>query len=377
MVWPVVSIIWLNYNSAKIIDIVLKSLEASVDLDYPSNKFELIVVDNGSNDGSFEIIKDFLNKKFSLRKKIIKLERNLGFTGGNNVGFRARDLDSKYVALLNNDAIPLPESLQVLVEYAEARDDVGAVQGIILDMDTGRIDTAGDMLTELLGAYQLYHGQVHQSVKKSFYISYADGAYFLFKVNAVKKATGFSDKIFYDEMFAYFDDSILGLQLWNRGFKIVSYPSLTAFHRRSSSFGKISPLKIYLMTRGYIALNELCNSRYKKLIRKSFYTRIMRMYMARLLASKIVGGKYRLQSPPGELLHAFYRGYLDGLRWGRRKIEELGASIDIYKAPILRTLPQEATTMLLTGIGIDFFRRYYTESIGRKFERKIHMFIAD
>jgi len=55
--WPKVSIIWLNYNSSKIMPIVLKSLESIISLDYPFDKLELIVVDNGSNDGSFERIK--------------------------------------------------------------------------------------------------------------------------------------------------------------------------------------------------------------------------------------------------------------------------------------------------------------------------------
>lgn len=103
--WPKVSIIWLNYNSSKIMPIVLKSLESIVNLDYPSDRYELIVVDNGSTDGSFEEIKRFLEKKSRLRKKIVRLSRNLGFTGGNNVGFMARDTESKYVLLLNNDAI--------------------------------------------------------------------------------------------------------------------------------------------------------------------------------------------------------------------------------------------------------------------------------
>ena len=50
---------------------------------------------------------------------MIRLEKNLGFTGGNNIGFKARDRDSKYVVLLNNDAIPLQDSLKVMVEHME------------------------------------------------------------------------------------------------------------------------------------------------------------------------------------------------------------------------------------------------------------------
>lgn len=50
---PKASIIWLNFNSMGIIDIVLESLTAVSELDYPSDKYELIVVDNGSTDVSF------------------------------------------------------------------------------------------------------------------------------------------------------------------------------------------------------------------------------------------------------------------------------------------------------------------------------------
>ena len=94
MVWANVSIIWLNRNSSRIMPTVLESLESIADLDYPGDRYELIVVDNGSTDGSFERIKGFLEKKTSLRKKVIRLDRNLGFTGGNNVGFAARDRES-------------------------------------------------------------------------------------------------------------------------------------------------------------------------------------------------------------------------------------------------------------------------------------------
>jgi GT2 family glycosyltransferase len=355
-------------------DVVHKSLDAIIDLNYPSNRFELIVIDNGSNDGSFEVIRGFLDRKASINKKVVRLNKNLGFTGGNNIGYRVRDRESKYIALLNNDAIPFPDSLKNLVEYAESRKDVGATQGVIVDMNTGKVDTAGDILTELLAAYQLYHYKPPQSVKRNYYISYADGAYSLYKIDAIKKATGFSDKIFYDEMFAYFDDSILGLQLWNSGYKIVSCPLITALHRRSSSFGILSPSKLYLQTRGYITLNELCNSIYKKLIRNMFYLSIIRRLVTRLFSSKFLGNMYKLQSSALEAFSALYYGYLDGLRLG--KVYRSKTILDIYKAPILRTRLGNGIIMLLTGIGIDFMRRSYTEKITKEFENQIHMFIA-
>ncbi len=81
MTCPVVSIIWLNYNSRGIIDLALKSLEAVFSLDYPENRYELIIVDNGSSDGSFETIRSFVENRSGARKKIIRLEHNLGFSG--------------------------------------------------------------------------------------------------------------------------------------------------------------------------------------------------------------------------------------------------------------------------------------------------------
>ncbi|MDW8036209.1 MAG: glycosyltransferase, partial [Candidatus Korarchaeum sp.] len=144
------SIVWLNYNSSKFFNIVLKSLEAIVDMDYPKDKYELIVVDNGSVDGSFECIVKFLEGKGTLRSKIVRLNRNLGFTGGANVGFSARDPESKYIVLLNNDAIPMKHSLTTMVEYAEKYDKVAALNGVILQYDGRLIDTAGNLIDELL-----------------------------------------------------------------------------------------------------------------------------------------------------------------------------------------------------------------------------------
>ena len=83
--YPKVSIIWLNYNSYHILKIVSKSIESLIKLDYPN--YEIIIVDNGSNDGSFEEIKKIVQKFKNLYKKfptikMVRLRTNLGFTGG-------------------------------------------------------------------------------------------------------------------------------------------------------------------------------------------------------------------------------------------------------------------------------------------------------
>jgi GT2 family glycosyltransferase len=80
--------------------LVLKFLGSIASIDYPSDWLELIV-DNGSTDGSFERVREFVERRSGLRKKIVRLDKNLGFTGGNNVGFMARDRESRYVLLLN------------------------------------------------------------------------------------------------------------------------------------------------------------------------------------------------------------------------------------------------------------------------------------
>jgi len=369
LAWPKTTIVWLNHNSRKIEDIVLRSLESIAELDYPSDRYELVVVDNGSTDKSPEIIRGFLERRSGLRKKMIRLGRNLGFTGGNNVGFRARDPDSKYIVLLNNDAILFKHSLKELVEHAELRNDIGAVQGVIVDLDNGRVDTAGGMLTELLVGAQIYHGRSPTDVKKAFYVTYADGACSIYRIESVRKATGFRDKIFYDEMFAYFDDSVLGLQLWSSKFKVISFPRAVALHRRSSTFGVVSPLKLYLGTRGFYALSEITNTRLRSLTRSIFtFYNIVGRALAIPLASKLKmsGGRANTSIGSRDIVKAIYLGYTHGVKWGRHKLKEMGKPIDIYSAPLIKLSPKVIIPWLL-GLGSAFGRRIYTEIITREF----------
>jgi GT2 family glycosyltransferase len=113
---PPLSIIWVNYNSIGIMDIVLRSLKSVLELEYPD--YEVIVVDNASNDGSFEKIRDLVRGNVGRggpSVKLLRLRVNKSYAGGVTEGFKARDRSSKYVAAVNNDVIVLPGALKPLV----------------------------------------------------------------------------------------------------------------------------------------------------------------------------------------------------------------------------------------------------------------------
>jgi GT2 family glycosyltransferase len=321
--WPKISIIWLNYNSSKIIPIILKSLESIINLDYPSDKLELIVVDNGSNDGSFEKIKEFLGKRNSIRKKIIKLNRNLGFTGGNNVGFMARDKESKYVLLLNNDALLFQNGLKTLVEYAEVNSNVACLQGIVLKYGTRLIDTAGGFIDEFLQSHILGQSREYPWIlRKPVYITYVDGSCAFYRVESIARCIG--NKLFIDEFFGYGDDNVLGLMMWNYGYKSVTIPEVVASHARSLTFGRESAFSAYLNERNRITLTLITNTRYKN---------VVLLYALNYMSRNFVASTLKVW--PKSYARTRTRAVIDGIKLAR-KLRGRGIFIDVYKAPLIR-----------------------------------------
>lgn len=337
---PKVSILWLNYNSSSFMDIVLESLQGVNDLNY--SNYELIVVDNGSTDTSYKTIRDFVSR-MHIKNKVIRLPKNLGFTGGNNIAYKARDKDSEYIVLLNNDAVPYQNSLKEMIEVMREYNTLGAAQGIILQWDCRKIDTAGDYLDEIFGSHPLFSGGENKNLKRPIYITYADGAYSIYKVNAVKQNVK-SDKLFYDFMFGYYEDAFLGLKLWNNGYKIASFPFVVAKHKRSSSFGRVRPIQVYFSVKNQIILNEISNSRFKNYIKVLWYRAISSWNLSKKLSKIVFKDKRRYPSEmPILLLKAIKNGEKIG-KW----LRENGEKINIYSAPILKMKISETFLGLIT-----------------------------
>jgi GT2 family glycosyltransferase len=316
--YPKVSIFWLNYNSMRIKDIVLSSLESVCKLNYPN--FELIVVDNGSRDGSYEMIKRFLSViNVNTHIKLIRLRRNVGFTGGNNIAYKFMDPQSKYFVLLNNDAVIYPDSISKLVEVMEADDTLGAAQGIILNYYNDLVDSAGGLIDDALGVHIAYCGLPPSNMRKTLNVSYADGAFSIYRVNAAKKALECENKIFDDNLFAYFEDASLGLKLWNTGYKIKSFPFIAAKHARSSTSRGRQQFLVYILARNHIALALSSNTKFKMFI-LIFHLRKLIVYFIRYRKNPI-------------LIRAYITAIIDGIKMGRRKIY---GGIDVYNANVIR-----------------------------------------
>ena len=134
---PLVYVVVLNWNGWHDTARCLASLRSST---YPN--LHVVVVDNGSTDGSPEHLAPLLSAPWG---ELVQARRNLGFTGGANCGLRlALERGADYAFLLNNDATVAPNCITTLVEAAESRPEVGFVgPKIVSAEEPGRIWSAG------------------------------------------------------------------------------------------------------------------------------------------------------------------------------------------------------------------------------------------
>lgn len=123
--FPFCSIIILNYQGEKVIEGCINSL---LQLNYPKDNFEIIVVDNHSNDRSEEILKKLAAQYNNI--KLIFLDKNYGFSKGNNAGIK--QARGEYVVLVNNDCIVEKNWLKELVKIALKDKKIFAVNSKIL-----------------------------------------------------------------------------------------------------------------------------------------------------------------------------------------------------------------------------------------------------
>ena len=221
---PKVAIIILNWNGK---DDTLECLASVYQLDYPN--FEVIVVDNGSTDGSPEAIRGLFPGV-----TLIENGTNLGYAGGNNVGMRyALEKEADYIWLLNNDTTVEPDSLSKLVAHAEDHLEVGMLSPVIYYYDAPEeVWFAGGRIDWRTG--RTYH--VREPVAftnldpRERYIC---GCAILVRREVIERIGLF------DERFrpAYYEDTDWSVQCTNAGYKLAVVSASKIYHKVAKSSG--------------------------------------------------------------------------------------------------------------------------------------------
>ncbi len=216
---PLVSVIIPNLNGREMLRTCLSSL---FQLSFPRDQFEIVVVDNGSVDGSQELAKQ-------LNVRLVSLGRNEGFASA--VNFGVREAKGEFVALINNDVEVSSGWLTELLAVLLREGDVVAATGKLLFKDNSElVNDLGGVL--LLNGAGFHRGLGTRDIcwLKGSYVGAPSGAACLMRRSAFLAVDGLDNAYF-----AYFEDVDLGWRLWQRGFKIAFCPSAVAHHAWQST----------------------------------------------------------------------------------------------------------------------------------------------
>jgi len=255
--FPLVSVIILNYNGLPFVEDCLKSV---LETNYPN--LEVIFVDNGSTDGSYEHVQSKFGK--DLRLKIVRNHKNYGYCKGNNIGFKYAK--GKYIAFLNNDVEVTRAWLLRLISEIKRDPTIGIAHPKVIKRENNKltIDCVGGFLHPLGFAFAPRRGETDKGqCDKTREVLAAPGAAFIIRREIIDRVG-----LFDEDYFMLSEEIDLSLRVWLSGYKIVVVPASIVCHEVSATMNKMfEPTTIfYLSVRNYI-VTLLKNLELKNLVR--------------------------------------------------------------------------------------------------------------
>jgi GT2 family glycosyltransferase len=235
-----VSVVIPNYNGSAFLETCLRSLERQT-----YRGFEVLLVDNASQDDSLEIV-----RRVAPRVMILEQSQNLGFSGGVNAGIRVAR--GEWIAVLNNDTEISEGWLEECLAALERHPDVSFLACRILDFTDRRLlYSAGDCFLRAGVGYRRGQDQVDApAYQRETEIFSASGCAALYRKSALEEAGGFDKKFF-----AYMEDVELGLRMQATGAHGYYVPQAVVFHRGgATSGGEFSRLTVRLRTRNSVLM---------------------------------------------------------------------------------------------------------------------------
>jgi GT2 family glycosyltransferase len=241
---PRVSVLVVNYNGAKHLPACLTALERQ---SVPRHRFEVVVVDNASTDGSADLVRE----RFP-RVKLVPLDRNTGFAEGTNVA--ARHARGRLLVLLNNDTIPDPYWLEELLRAADENPGRAVASKLVFAHDPRTVNSAGlFLLRDGRGADRGFRQRDVGQYEAGGPVFAGCGAAVAIPAPAPGRT------VFDARYFVYYEDLNAGWQAQLRGEGCVYAPRSLVRHVHGAAAGEESPLFWFYVERNR-ALTALRNA---------------------------------------------------------------------------------------------------------------------
>lgn len=240
-----VAIIIVNYNgTSDTIDCVNSIFESDCE------NYKIYIADNGSDGEQISRLSAFC-EKYRTKIKLLLLNKNSGFAGGNNAAIEEaqRDGGFDFYLLLNNDTVVEKDFLPKILTAAQSDERTGITTcKINYESDRQKIWYGGGKIVKCLGkAVHFNYGKRDKCGDKSRFVTFASGCVQLISARCIAQ-TGALD----EDYFLYSEDADYCCKALRAGFKIFYEPKSKVYHKVSASAKINSQLQQYYLVRAYL-----------------------------------------------------------------------------------------------------------------------------
>lgn len=270
----------LNYNTVSHLENFMPSLSFSSEKD-----FDLVVIDNDSSDGSQAFLAEWHPEV-----EIVQLNENHGFAGGYNLGLK--NIDSKYIALVNSDIRVDKNWLDPLIDFLETNSDYAAVMPKVRSlMEPENFEYAGASggFMDKLG-YPFCRGRIFDSLEKDeaqydepVDVFWVTGAAFVIRRELYEKFGGFDE-----DYFAHQEEIDLCWRLANAGYKMAVIPSSVVYHLGGGTLDYGNTRKVFLNFRNNLS----------SIVKNGSLSELLFLIPFRLALDGVAGVKFLLSGKP-------------------------------------------------------------------------------
>ena len=227
-----IAFVILTWNSEKVIGACLESVSGVHDQSY-----EIILVDNGSTDGTMEVVDAFLSSHPDIFMKKVLLEKNYGTTVSRNLGFEEISDDANFICVLDSDTIINQSAVNELISELKS-DQKNAIAGPhMVNLENVEQVTAKHIPTAWLKFCKAFPLRSVQKIgekqekydfsdgQRSYPVGYLISACWMIKRSAMEKLGKLDEKIFYSP-----EDVEYCVRAWNMGMRVIYCPNAQIIH---------------------------------------------------------------------------------------------------------------------------------------------------